>query len=270
MHGTIANIEGHKRPGRLRMPAEVRAELVDFSERLWKLTLNHPEFGLEGRRSGALRRIVKALDERYPDGRIKNGKVTKHVASMASVSKWYKGQSLPEDKNLDRLAELLDTPIDYLTHGELTAEHFRPEKISLAARAKAATHIFGNYVRLSGGDFGFPKETDARHKTVDLTVSMNDESVDVRLVTGDVCGPKNFQVALPSNWGNSEIVVALHVGRFKIDFVHLPARFLSRITGRRGKAAKIFHLTAAGDEYEATNGDRLPIMHDFEALFYED
>lgn len=97
---------------------------------------------------GRVEWLVEEFDRRWPEGRRKpthrtgtsDGGETQHTVSKETVSKWLRGEAMPQDDNLKRLAELLEMPMNFArctfvrvtwiepgTRGRTTVSWFAPE-----------------------------------------------------------------------------------------------------------------------------------------------
>jgi hypothetical protein len=107
-----------------------------------------------------------------------------HNVSMETVRKWFAGMTVPRQKLLQPLADILQVDAGWLSAG--TSENVTmSEKRLRTLSSKGAVNIVAGFIQMDGGQAALPKSSDefAHEKSIDLHAIIRNAKYDLTIVT---------------------------------------------------------------------------------------
>lgn len=144
----------------------------------------HPEFA---------RRMVQAADSNYQVPAPNEGRLRwfseqfdqrGHKVSMETIRKWFAGMTVPRQKLLIPLAEILKVDAGWLAAGTPAKLTGAQQRANVMAEQGAANVIAG-FVQMDGGQAAFPgpNDRDSRNKSIDMHAIIRGAKYDITITT---------------------------------------------------------------------------------------
>lgn len=200
---------------------------AEFAARLEQACDSHQY--IPPKHSGRLSWIQRELERRF-DMRV----------TVESISKWFMGESKPRPKKLEKLAELLEVDVAWLSLGVNPALQPREQRIR-NAMVDGAVNLVAGLIQMDGGHPAFPEE--AQHKNhVDLHAIIKGAKYDFHVsLAQERSGELRFTV--PANY-ESMVVLGVVKRGFTIEIYEIPHEVIAE-GGRRGGSVDV--VSAGGE-----------------------
>lgn len=189
--------------------------------------------------SGRLTWIQRQLETKF-----------KEKVSVETVRKWFAGEAKPRPEKMEKLAQLLEVDMVWLSLG--VDDGLQPrERRARNAMADGAVNVVAGLIQMDGGYPAFPEPTDKKavEKHVDLHSIIKGAKYDFHVSVGETNG-KKVRFVVPSLLDNVIVLGIVKTG-FAFEILELTGEIIGQ-GDRRGGSIEI-----------VVDQDKLPKIADF-------
>lgn len=186
---------------------------------------------------------------------------TKLGVSAESVSKWFKGDSIPRHDTMAKLAELLEVDQSWLAFG-LQPEIPRTERMVHANRSEGAVALVWGTMTLEGARCGLPSSRDSRSGFVDFYATMRGTIYPMYVALARELSKNRFELLLPKEYKDVRAVGVVPAGVGRWHFIDLPLSKIEEHKVRKSGQVSISFGRQASDGY-FTGSDNWPRIRTF-------
>jgi transcriptional regulator with XRE-family HTH domain len=132
--------------------------------------------------------------------------------SQETVSKWFKGVSLPDPETLEKLADLLEVDLSWLALGVKAQSYTSPEQRRVqASQSNGAVHLVWGMFELEGARCGLPDKKDSRAAYVDFYVGLRGTTTPINVSLGRLVSDGVYELALPREYDEVRCIGVLRL-----------------------------------------------------------
>lgn len=159
--------------------------------------------------------------------------------SSQTVSKWFKGESLPRRKMMIQLAKLLQVDVEWLTNGTEPALSSRERRVQLAV-ASGSVNVVAGLIQMQGGSAVLPAEDDelASAMRIDLYAHIRGAQYRLHIATGEQDGD-HWSFVVPLEARDCLVIGVMQTGLMSFEFVELDAEGIDAVGKRKGGAVTV-------------------------------
>ena len=192
----------------------------DFAQRLAQACDAHSH--VPSLHSGRLTWIQRQLAERYDMS-----------VSVETVRKWASGEAKPRPPKMEKLAQLLEVDVAWLSMGAGGSLSDRDRRV-MNAMADGVVNVVAGLIQMDGGHVAFPEADDVRAKSdhVDLHAIIKGAKYDLHVSLGEPEG-RTIRFAVPTNYAAMVVLGIVRQG-FTFEIYELPAELIETGSRRGG------------------------------------
>lgn len=183
---------------------------------------------------------------------------TKLDIATESVSKWFKGVSMPRPETMTELSKLLDVDQSWLAFG-IQPEIPHSERKVHAERSDGAVQLVWGLITLAGGHCGVPSKNDTRSTYIDFYATLRGTIFPVYVALAREISRDHYDVILPKEFAElrSIAVIPLAPGRYHCLDMLAPLVDVHKI--RKGGSI-IVHVNRVDQRKYQTGRDAWPTL----------
>ena len=138
--------------------------------------------------------------------------------SLASVSKWLCARTIPTPPNMEALAGVLGTTVDYLAYGK---GPMKPDRKVLfrAAKAEAHVNLIMAFLREEGLQVGIIGEDDPWRESAQLATTINSKPVYIYVASADLVREGEYRFRIPRKHAGAMVVGVIRRSAFSYDLL---------------------------------------------------
>jgi transcriptional regulator with XRE-family HTH domain len=184
-----------------------------------------------------------------------------------SVSKWFKGVSVPKHGLMSKLADLLECDQTWLAFG-IQAEISRSERRIHANRADGAVQLVWGLITLEGGHCGAPSKNDSRREYVDFYCTLRGAIYPIYVSLAREVSKHRYEAILPKEYEEVRTIAVVPAGVGRYHFLDMQLSKIQEHKARKGGSVVVGFNRAESEKY-TTGSDTWPRIRSFIDLTWQ-